>query len=144
MPWTKILHKICFSGLHWTGLSIETCENWVFGASIKMSILVLNFSTESEKELTLYDTCSLLQFILLTMTINIPLKWKISTTTVTFSRLGTHFDGRPKRLTYREISPNIFLLTNCTRKKTVSQADLRTSDTDRVKWLQQLLRIVMI
>ena len=49
------------------------------------------------------------------MTISIPLKWGISTTAVPllkqpkFSRFGTHFDDMPKILTYRQISPNIFL-----------------------------------
>ena len=34
--------------------SIENCKTSVFGLSTKMSIPVLNFSTESAKELTLY------------------------------------------------------------------------------------------
>ena len=39
-----------------------------------MSITVLNFNTESVKELTLYDLLFLIAIILLAMTINIPLK----------------------------------------------------------------------
>ena len=39
-----------------------------------MSITVLNFNTESSKELTLYDLLFLIAIILLAMTINIPLK----------------------------------------------------------------------
>ena len=50
------MHKICFSGYHWTILSIETFS----GVSIKMSIPVLNFSTDSAKELTLHDLLSLI------------------------------------------------------------------------------------
>ena len=36
------------------------------------------------------------------MTISIPLKLEISL------YYGTHFDGKPKTLTYRQLSPNIF------------------------------------
>ena len=100
-------------------------------------------------------TCySSLKFILLKMTINTSL-WnkKLAphnshfTITEVFSRFGTHFDDRPQILTYRQISPNSFLLTNCPMKITVSQAinqaDLRTSDMYRVKWLRQYLHTVM-
>ena len=66
-----------------------------------------------------------------------------------FSRLGTHFDDRPKILTYRQISPNNFLLTNCpvkiTDSQAVSQEDLCTPDMNRViNWLQHLLRTMML
>ena len=51
-------------------------------------------------------------------------------------RLETHFDDRPKIMTYPKISPNIFVLTNCPMKITVtqavSQADLGTHDMSRV------------
>ena len=90
-------------------------------------------------------TCySSLKFILLKMTINTSL-WnkKLAprnshlTIIKVFFRFGTHFDDRPKILTYRQVSPNIFLLTNCPMKITVSQAisqaDLRTPDMYRVK-----------
>ena len=60
-----------FSGQYWTGLSIAKCKNSVFRMLIKISISVLNFSTKSPKETTIYD--------LLKITINIPL----STITVT-------------------------------------------------------------
>ena len=69
-----------------------------------------------------------------------------------FTRLGTQFDDRPKKLTYRQIFPNIFSLTNCPKKITVSQAvsqavgqaDLHTPDMNSVTWLQQLLRTAML
>ena len=96
-------------------------------------------------------TCySSLQFILLKMTINTSL-WneKLAphsnhfTITEVFFLFGTHFDDRPKILTYRQISPNIFLLTNCPMKITVSQADMRSPDMYSVKWLRQQLRTMM-
>ena len=42
--------------------------------------------------------------------------------TKSVSRFGTHFDDRPKILTYRQISPNIILHTNYPMKIKVSQA----------------------
>ena len=60
-----------FSGQYWTGLSIAKGKNSVFRMLIKISISILNFSTKSPKETTIYD--------LLKITINIPL----STITVT-------------------------------------------------------------
>ena len=39
-----------------------------------------------------------------------------------FSRFGTHFDDMPKMFTYRQISQNVFLLTNFFTKIKVSQA----------------------
>ena len=53
--------------------------------------------------------------------------------------MGTHFDDRPQILTFRQISPNIFLLTNCPMKITVGPADLSIPDMNRVNWLQQRL-----
>ena len=35
-----------------------------------------------------------------------------------FSRFGTHFDERPKMLTYSQISKKYFLLANCPTKDT--------------------------
>ena len=95
-------------------------ENSVFGVSIKSSIPLLNFSTESAKKYFM-TYCYSLQFILLTMTMSIPFKWEIGTTTVTFcnrtfSRLGTLFDDISRILTYCQISLNIFLLTKCPMK----------------------------
>ena len=37
-------------------------------------------------------------------------------------------------MTYRQIFPNISLLTNCPKKITISQADLRPPDIYRVRW----------
>ena len=40
-------NKIAFSGQHWTGQSIEECEQFSFlGSLIKVSVSVLNFSPE--------------------------------------------------------------------------------------------------
>ena len=44
-----------------------------------------------------------------------------------------HLDDRPKILTYRQIFPDIFLLTSCPMKITVNQGDLRTPEMNRVK-----------
>ena len=57
----KFCMKFAFSGQHWTGLSMEKCKNSIFGVLIKVSILALNFSTESVKKPSV-------------MTINTPLK----------------------------------------------------------------------
>ena len=101
-------------------------------------------------------TCfSSLQFMFLKMKINTsPWNEKLAphnshfTITKAFFRFGNHFDDRPKMLTYHQISRNIFFLTNCPMKITVSQevsqADMRTSDVNRVKWLRQQLRTVML
>ena len=124
---------------------------WKFSFwGVKKNVNSMNFSTESAKELTLYD----LLFLIAIYSPNNDNKaslWNEKLATKqplyckwSFSRLGTHFDDRPKILTYRQISPNISLLTNCPKKVTVSQADLRTPDINRVKWLQQLLRTVML
>ena len=49
-----------------------------------------------------------------------------------FSWFGTHFDDMPEILTYRQISPNFLLHTNCSMEITVSQAvgqvDLRNHE----------------
>ena len=97
--------------------------------------------------------CSSLQFILLKVTISASLSnEKLAPQQSLYynrscSRFGTHFDDKPTILTYRQISPNIFLLTNCRMKITVSQAvgqaDLRTLDMNRVKWLRQQLLVAM-
>ena len=56
--------KFAFSGRHWTGLSNEKFKNSGFRVLIKISISVLNFSTESVKKPRIYDllfliaTCS--------------------------------------------------------------------------------------
>ena len=65
-----------------------------------------------------------------------------------FSRFGTYFDGRPKILTYHQISSNAFLLTNCPMKVTVSQtvslADLRILDMNTNNWFWQQPYTVML
>ena len=85
-------------------------------------ISVQNFSTESAKlQNQQFITCySLLHFILLKMTNNKHLRWVISTNQ-SCSRFVTHFDDKPKILTYRQISPNIFFLKKCPMKIKVSQ-----------------------
>ena len=100
---------------------------------------------------------SLLQDILPKMTINIRLKWEIRIKIVTllfkrsFPRFRFHFDGRPKMLIYRQISPKFFSIQTVSQKIQVSQAQsnrfvfyeatykrqgrvlLHTSDMNRVK-----------
>ena len=65
-----------------------------------------------------------------------------------FSRFGTYFDGRPKILTYHQISSNAVLLTNCPMKVTVSQtvslADLRILDMNTSNWFWQQPYTVML
>ena len=65
-----------------------------------------------------------------------------------FSRFGTYFDGRPKILTYHQISSNAVLLTNCPMKVTVSQtvslADLRILDMNTSSWFWQQPYTVML
>ena len=50
----KLCRKFVFSGQHWTELSIKKCKNSVFGVLRKISVSVLNFSSESAKKLTIY------------------------------------------------------------------------------------------
>ena len=63
-------------------------------------------------------TCYLFQFIHLKETISIPLKKKLALLeslyykNQSFPWFDTHFDERPKILTYRQTSPNIFWLRN--------------------------------
>ena len=53
-----------FPGQQWTGLSIENVKIQFLGVFIKISILVLNFSTKSAKKPTIYDfSIYSLQFI---------------------------------------------------------------------------------
>ena len=76
------------------------------GNSIKIWFSVLNFSTESTEKLTISMTCySSLKHILLKITVNMKLNEKLAPEQSlfykrSFSRFGTHFDGRPKMLTY--------------------------------------------
>ena len=118
----------------------------------------LNFSTESAKELTLYDLLFLIAIYSPSNYSKHPSELRneqqkqLLYCNRSFSRLGTQFDDRPKKLTYRQIFPNIFSLTNCPKKITVSQAvsqavgqaDLHTPDMNSVTWLQQLLRTAML
>ena len=60
-------------------LSITECKNSVFGVLMKISISVLNFSTESAKETIIYELLFLITISSPKITINIPL----STITVT-------------------------------------------------------------
>ena len=50
----KFCIKFTFQGIIQQDYLLKR-ENSIFGMSVKMSIPVLNFSTESAKELTLYD-----------------------------------------------------------------------------------------
>ena len=76
--------KTAFSGKHWTGQTIDECEKVSFwGNLIKTSISVLRLSTELAENQQFKTRYSSLQYILLKMTINLPLKWKISTRVVT-------------------------------------------------------------
>ena len=111
--------------------------------------------------------CSSLQFILLRMTINIPLNEKLAPQqrlyySKSFSGFGIHFDDGPKILTCRRISPNFFCLqTVILKQKSVKHRatgsfwrryrliekgweDLDTSDMDRAKWVRQQLRTRML
>ena len=91
--WTKI----AFSGQHWTRSSIENCEKVKFGEKV-------NFSNNQSKNKQILICYSWLQFILLKMSINNHLKWKISTKMVFWkkhscSRFGALFLFRPKIMT---------------------------------------------
>ena len=74
--------KTAFSGQHWTG-QIGKCEKVSFrGNLIKISISEVWALNRLKNQQ--FKTCySSLQYILLKMTINLPLKWKISTRVVT-------------------------------------------------------------
>ena len=76
--------KTPFSGQHWTRQTIDECEKVSFwGNFIKISITVL-ISLLNRLKNQQFKTCySSLQYILLKMTINLPLKWKICTREVT-------------------------------------------------------------
>ena len=76
---------------------------------IKIWVSVLHFSTESAKlQNQQFIPCySSLHFILLKMTNNKHLKWEISTNQ-SCSQFATHFDEKPKILTYRQVSRHIF------------------------------------
>ena len=80
----KIASKLAFSGQHWTGLYIEKCKNSVSEVLIKISISLLNFSTESAKKPSIYG---LLFFIAICSPkndyISFPMKWEVSSKTVT-------------------------------------------------------------
>ena len=149
----KLCLKFSFSGQYWIGLSIEKFRNSVFPElrllmtslikwlrvrlrtkwlwvriPLLLSISIFNFSTESAKKQQFMNCYSLLEFIFLNMTISIPQKWKNSITAVTLLSpkffVVTHFDGRPRILTYRQISRNIFLFIDCPMKVKVSQAQI--------------------
>ena len=84
-----------------------------------MSIKVMNFSAESAKKPTLFD----LLFLIAIYSPKNENKHPSETRNYydqNFSRFGTYFDDRPKISTYCQISPNIFLLTDCPMKLTVS------------------------
>ena len=74
--------KTAFSGQHWTG-QIGKCEKVSFrGNLIKISISEVWALNRLKNQQ--FKTCySSLQYILLKMTIHLPLKWKISTRVVT-------------------------------------------------------------
>ena len=69
----------------------------------------VNVSTESTKKLTCYSS---LQFILFKMSINMSFYNKHS-----FSRFRTHFNGRPKIMTYRQVFQKIIVGTRPSYKK---------------------------
>ena len=112
-------------------------------------ISVQNFSTESAKlQNQQFITCySSLHFILLKMTNNKHLRWVISTNQ-SCSRFVTHFDDKPKILTYRQISPNIFFPEKVSyENKSQSRRHRPTkegSSINKVKWVWQQLRTVML
>ena len=125
----KLCIKFSFSGQYWIGLSIEKFRNSVFAElrllmtslikwlrvcvrtkwlwvriPLLLSISVFNFRTESAKKQQFMNCYFSLEFIFLNMTISIPQKWKNSITAVTLLSpkffAVTHFDGRPRILTY--------------------------------------------
>ena len=72
IPWTQILHRICFHREALNNLSCEKCKKF-FGVFNKN--ILLNFSTESAKKQQFITCYSSLHFILLKMTISSSLKW---------------------------------------------------------------------
>ena len=110
----NVLSNLLFQGIEQAHLSnkVKKIVLGMFNKNIYFSTEFQYWISQRTNNLTCYSS---LQFILLKMTISIPLKWGISTTAVPllkqpkFSRFGTHFDDMPKILTYRQISPNIFL-----------------------------------
>ena len=113
--------------IKWLRVRLRTKWLWV-RIPLLLSISIFNFSTESAKKQQFMNCYSLLEFIFLNMTISIPQKWKNSITAVTLLSpkffAVTHFDGRPKILTYRQISQNIFLFIDCPMKVNTSQAQI--------------------
>ena len=83
---------------HWTGLSIETCEDSVFGMSIKMSIPVPNFSTESSWIGVLHCNLSSKQWQQASLWNEKLAPQQSLYCNRSFSRLGIHSDDRPKSL----------------------------------------------
>ena len=101
------------------------------GCLIKISISVLNLRTESAKEQTTFDLLFLIAIYSPQYNNKHPSEMKLASQqsfyhNQSFSRFGTHFGDSPTILPYRQISPNIFLLTNCSTKIKVSQS------TDRI------------
>ena len=110
--------KTAFSGKHWTGQTIDECEKVSFwGNLIKTSISVLRLSTELAENQQFKTRYSSLQYILLKMTINLPLKWKISTRVVT---LFWDLFWRSKIMTYHQISLKLLFAYKLSCKKSKS------------------------
>ena len=86
---------------------MEKCKNSVFGVLIKISISILNFSTGSSKKPRIYRSLFLIAFYFPRNDNMHPSKMRIYYYR-SFSRFMAHFDDRPKILSYREISPNVF------------------------------------
>ena len=107
--------KTAFLGKYWTGQTIDECEKVSFwGNLIKISISVLRFSTESAENQQFKTCYSSLQYILLKMTINLPLKGNISTRAVTL------FWDRFKMLTYHQVSRKLLFPYKLSNKKSKS------------------------
>ena len=107
--------------------SIEQCKKIQFLVYLmKISISVLNFSSESAKRPTIYDLLFLIAISTPKSNNKHPSEMRnqhhSSHFNRSFSRFGTNFDDRPKMLTYCQIFPNVFLLKNCPMKIKVSQA----------------------
>ena len=158
----KFCIKFAFSGKHWAGLFTEKCKNFQFlGCLIKFEYWIS--VSESAKKPTTYDLLFLIVALYSSKNDNkYPSGMKnyhhssYFTITKVFPSFGTHFDDRPKILTYCQISSNSFLLRNCPIKK-VSQTQSNwfvfkrhrlikegCADMNRVKWARQQLRTVIL
>ena len=103
--------KIAFSGQHWTGRSIEKCEK-KFGCDKK-----INFRNESVKKNQQFMSNSSLQFIFFKMSINNPLKWKISTKiSIVFPGLEPILYAGQKLWLTAKFFRKLFLVVDCPTK----------------------------